>query len=170
MYVCCWCRGLVVQYVAPGVIFTSYFFLYFRLLLSHVAYCAWWERHVRVLTYEHKLLYYRRCLLALLSFVWFALFAASVDEVVFGPSVFSVFPYYYVVCVFFLVHPVMPSEEGERDPVPFRCCVVGLPFFVPFVMCVLLVKYLQVDYEYYYYLLLLCWKSAVTVIEVTNHE
>ena len=40
-------------------------------------------------THEYKLLYYRRCLLALLNFVWFALFAASVAVEAFGPSVSS---------------------------------------------------------------------------------
>ena len=68
-----------------------------------------------------SVLYNRRCL-ALLSFVWFALFAASVAVVVFSPSVFSfVFP--YAVCVFFLFFLLfMSSGEGGRDAIPFRCC------------------------------------------------
>ena len=79
------------------------FFLYFR-LLSHIhgIYVMGPPRtstNVRVLTYEYKLLYYRRCLLALLSFVWFAVFAASVAVVAFGPSVLSL-PF-LMLCTFF---------------------------------------------------------------------
>ena len=68
---------------------------------------------MQVLSNELKLLYYRRCLLALLSFVWFALFAASVAVVAFGPSVFSfVFP--YVVHVFFSLFPPVHVLGGRR--------------------------------------------------------
>ena len=75
-----------------------------------------------------------------MSFVWFALFAASVAvafSFVFGPSVFpssSLIILFVEFSLFFLL--LMSSGEGGRDAVPFRCCC-RWSSFVPFVLCVL---------------------------------
>ena len=138
------------------------FFLYFRLLLSHIhnIYVMGTPRASTNVRVQTVVLWYRRCVLALLSFVWFALFAASVAVVAFCPSVSSfVFPYVvHVLFLFFLLF--MSSGEGGMDPVPFRCCrwsSICCPFCIVRSPCDVLVSWIRV------LLLLLCWKSVVSV-------
>ena len=57
--------------------------------------------------------------------------------VVYSPSVFSSSSLILVYLMFFLLF--MSWGEGERGPVPFRCC--RWSFFVPFVLHVLHVRY-----------------------------
>ena len=73
-------------------------------------------------------------------FVWFALFAASVAVVGFGPSVFSLSFLVFMLCAFSRFSPVHVFVGRRRGPCSFPLfCVVGLPFDVLFVLCVLLV-------------------------------
>ena len=73
----------------------------------------------------------------LLSFVWFALFAASVAVFVFSSSVFSLSS---LKCVVFSLFPPVNVFGGRRKgPWPFPS--LSLVFIVLFVLCVLLVKY-----------------------------
>ena len=96
--------------------------------------------NVRVLP-GNCLLYYRRCLLALLSFVWFALFSAPVALVAFYPSVFSLSS--LMLCTLFFLFFLLFMSSGKEEGTLFLSVVVAsLPFVVPSVLGVLLVMYL----------------------------
>ena len=67
-------------------------------------------------------MYYWRCLLALLSFVSFALFATSVAVVVFGLSIFSLSS--LALCRFFFSFSSCPCLRGKEEGTLFLSVVV----------------------------------------------
>ena len=96
------------------------------------------------------MLYYWRCLLALLRFVWFALFAASVAVVVFGPSVLSSSSF-FMLCTFFSLFTCL-CLRGKDEGTLFLSVVVcrWSPICCPFCSVRSPCDVIPVDNENYY--------------------